>query len=132
MIDDNPMAHMVMQHMFDHYELFRDAAHSLDGGVILEFLRNHRLEPELLPDIILLDLYMPEYSGWLFLEEFRLLQPLLKKNISVYILSASTDKLDILRSTSYTFVNDYFSKPMSEQQLELLYLNYTSEHRIAG
>jgi CheY-like chemotaxis protein len=63
MIDDNPMEHFIMQKMFDRYELFHDAAHSMDAQVIIDFLKENRYNTAELPDLIFLDLNMPGWHG---------------------------------------------------------------------
>src|ERR1700761_4795106 len=117
MIDDNPMEHMVMQKLFNRYEIFQGATHAIDGWIIIDFLRDHRNEPEQLPEIIFLDLNMPEYNGWLFLDELRLLYPALKKDVDVYILSSTKDKFDRMRATCYPFVKGFFNKPVKKEQM---------------
>jgi CheY-like chemotaxis protein len=124
MVDDNQMEHLIMQKMFDRYQLFRGATHFLDGRTALDFLQTNIANTRQLPDIILLDLYMPEYSGWDFLEQFEPLYPLLKHIISIYIVSSSIDPYDITRARQYPFVKDFLSKPVSIATLHALYAAY--------
>ncbi len=85
-----------------------------------------------LPDLIFLDLNMPDFSGWDFLAQFALLQPLFKKPISIYILSSSVDHKEKARALKYSFVGDFYSKPIKRAQLEDLYCVYQNTHRQAG
>jgi hypothetical protein len=66
------------------------------------------------------------------LDEFRLLYPTLKKNVDVYILSSTKNKLDRLRATCYPFVKGFFNKPVKREQMEMLYLSYRNTDRMAG
>ena len=132
MIDDNPMDHLIMQKMLNKYELFKDSAHCLDGRIIIEFLNEYKSQPQHLPDIIITDLNMPQFTGWEFLEQFKALYPSLKKNIDVYILSSSANPADKMRAKLYPFVKDFYCKPVTRESLERLYLRYRNLERIAG
>lgn len=65
------------------------------------------------PDIILLDLFMPEINGWEFMSQLN------QKTIrpKVYILSSSVDYNDKSKAKEYDLVRDFISKPLSSAQL---------------
>lgn len=125
MIDDNQMEHLIIQKLLDKCKWFPDAAHSTGGRVIMDFIRTNFNDPEALPDLILLDLNMPGYSGWDFLNEFGVIRQLLIKPISIYILTSSIDDQDRYKATFYPFVTGFFTKPLSKETLELLYLTHS-------
>lgn len=124
MIDDNPMEHLVMQKMFDRYELFHDAAHATEGQVIIDFLRENSQNTAELPDLIFLDLNMPCFNGFDFLEQFERLYFSFKKTISIYIISSSIDENDKRRALYYPFVREFLTKPIKKDKLEHLYAGY--------
>jgi CheY-like chemotaxis protein len=125
MIDDNKMEHLILQKMLSHYNLFKGAGeHSEDGKVTLDFIKSNRSEAENLPDIILLDLNMPKFSGWDFLRNFKNVYPTLKKKIDIFILSSSIDPMDQKRSRDYPFVKGFFIKPLHKDTLIDLYSAY--------
>lgn len=124
MIDDNQMEHLIMQKMFDRYELFHNADHASDGRVIIDQLSKERTQTTEIPDIILLDLHMPDFSGWDFLEQFEKLQVSLKKSVRIYIVSSSVNSEDRTRAKKYPFVHDFITKPVKRDRLDLLYANY--------
>jgi CheY-like chemotaxis protein len=132
MIDDNPMEHLIMQKMFDRYDLFKDAAYFYDGRPVIDLLKESVQKHKHVPNIILLDLNMPQFSGWQFLEAFEALYPSLNKNIPVYITSLSVSPADKLRARLYPFVKDFYQKPIKKDDMILLYLTYKAIHRIAG
>ncbi|WP_345949241.1 response regulator [Mucilaginibacter sp. PAMB04274] len=125
MIDDNPIEHLIMKKMFERYAIFPDAVHSLDGRSVISFLKEHLKIIEALPDLIFLDLYMPEYSGWDFLEDLKLLYPYLAKPIPVYIVSSSIDPLDHTRASRFSFLKSFVVKPLSKESLTSI--NFTAE-----
>ena len=132
MIDDNPMEHMIMQRIFERYELFQDTSHSLDGRIIIEFLITNRFKPENLPDLIFLDLNMPGFSGWDFLEEFKRLQSSFRKAINIYIVSSSIDPNDKLNARQYHFLKGFLTKPVKKERLEMIYAGYLNSSRRTG
>ena len=67
------LSHMPLQKMLSRYELFNDASHFLDGRLTIDFSKEHRSQPHLLPGIIFTDLNMSQLSGWLFLEQLKAL-----------------------------------------------------------
>jgi CheY-like chemotaxis protein len=132
MIDDNPVQHLIMQRMFERCDLFPDVAHALDGRTIIEFLQEYRTNTEELPNVILLDLHMPEFSGWDFLAEFERLYWSFKKIISVYIISSSVAPEDRARARQYPFVKDFLTKPISAERLHSLHAMYAKANRHTG
>jgi CheY-like chemotaxis protein len=126
MIDDNPMEHMIIQKMFIHFNLFQSAEHVSDGRKVLEHLKNNLQNPTELPDLIFLDLHMPNFNGFDFLTEFHDLYLSFRKNISIYIISSSIDEDDRLRASAYLFVKDFLVKPVKKEKLIEIY----AEHHI--
>lgn len=92
-----------------------------NGLDALDFLRENKDRPNLLPEIILLDLSMPVMDGWQFLEEFAFLNPFIGKKITIYICSSSISPDDIARAKTINEVTDYIIKPITKEKLlELL------------
>lgn len=117
MIDDNPIEHLIMQKLFDHYEVFEDTAHTLDGSTIISFLEENHQDLSVLPDVIFLDLHMP-YSGWQFLTDLEHLMPSLHKQPDVFIVSSSIDYRDKQRANEFSAVKGFISKPLPKQKLD--------------
>lgn len=65
------------------------------------------------PDVIFLDLNMPELDGWGFLDKMRE-QMIMRK---VYIFTSSTSELDRHRSKEYANVAGFVVKPVEEDVL---------------
>ena len=125
-IDDNHMEHMILQTLLTHYKLFEDNNHSEDGKLSLDFLKKNRADEKSLPDLIFLDLYMPNFSGWDFLNRFNRIYRTFKKKIDVVITSTSINPDDMLKSKSYPFVKGFFMKPLSIETLEELNNEYST------
>jgi two-component system chemotaxis response regulator CheY len=89
-----------------------------DGEKALEFIKEHLSTPEVLPDIIFLDINMPIMDGWQFVDEFQKLD--LPKKIALYMVSSSVDENDMRRSKEYGVIDDYIIKPVGKNRFEQL------------
>ncbi|SKB35466.1 Response regulator receiver domain-containing protein [Salegentibacter holothuriorum] len=74
---------------------------------------------EILPELILLDLNMPIWDGWQFLEKFKGIP--LESKITIYILTSSISEVDREKARHFNNVNNYVVKPIKlETLVELL------------
>jgi len=117
LIDDNPIDHYIMRTMLYNNEVCKQATYTFDGSMIIEFMEQHKTESKRLPDVIFLDLTMPDFSGWDFLEKFEKLKGSLKKRIDLYVMTSSIRDSDRERSARYNCVSSFISKPLSKQML---------------
>lgn len=71
------------------------------------------------PDIIFLDLDMPQIDGWQFLEFMK------ENNLNfpVYILTSSASELDLQKSQYYDNVEGFFIKPLNANTLKTILNN---------
>ena len=111
-----------MKKIFARHHLFNEAVHSIDSKLIIDFLTEKCNDALVLPDLIFLDLDMPGFSGWDFLESFSKLLPCLGKQITIYIISSSVDQNDMLRARNFSFVKEFISKPVEIEKLEEIHL----------
>ena len=61
---------------------------------------------------ILLDINMPVLDGWGFLKELRNSQIYADTKFSIFLVSSSTDKSDMLKSEEHDLLKGFFSKPL--------------------
>ena len=70
------------------------------------------------PDLIFLDLNMPELDGWDFLDAYQAQAG----SAHVVVLTSSPHEEDRLRARCYACVLDYVTKPLSQEYLKQLLL----------
>ena len=91
-----------------------------DGQEALDYFKEHRDDPEKLPDLIFLDLNMPITDGWQFLEQYALLKPTFNKEIKIYMMSSSLNPDDLIQARNSTEVSDYIVKPIFSDKYHVL------------
>lgn len=119
-VDDSPLDHFILKRILNKYQLDYEVNCTADGEEVLGFLKENRLNKPVLPDIILLDLYMPQFDGWLFLEKMQQVYPQLSKPLKLYVLSSSINPRDIQWVTKFEFVQSFIFKPITKEILERL------------
>jgi DNA-binding response OmpR family regulator len=75
----------------------------------LEFIRNEH------PDLVLLDLMMPEMDGWEVYQQMKADET--TKNIPVIVVTAKAQSIDKVLGLHIAKVDDYIAKPFSPQEL---------------
>lgn len=108
-VDDEPdqilAIKLTLEDLSDKYEVI--GANS--GMQCLELLENNQI-----PDLILLDIMMPQMNGWETL--YRLKENQLWKNIPVVFLTARTDKA--AKNAGGFLGEDYIEKPYNIEDLK--------------
>jgi CheY-like chemotaxis protein len=117
-IDDSPLDHFILKRILNKYQLEYEVMCTANGPEVVSFLEQNRQEVNKLPDVILVDLYMPGFNGWSFLDNIKHVYPKLAKPVRIYILSSSIDPQDMERSRQYTSVKSYIFKPITKEVLE--------------
>ena len=121
-IDDDPMASFYIKRLAELGELANIITIYDKARGAIDYLLYHKDSVEQLPDVILLDIYMPEMDGWAFLEVFEETQDQLAKEIDIFIISSSDHLKDINKARSIPFVKAYLQKPVTLEVLKTLVL----------
>ncbi len=66
---------------------------------------------------VLLDINMPGWTGWVFLEHFEKLSEQIKSNIKIYMLSSSVNPEDTERARICKNVVDFLIKPLTKEKV---------------
>lgn len=87
-----------------------------NGKEAYSTLKTMILNSENLPQIIFLDLNMPVWDGWQFLDEFT--QIPIEQKITIFILTSSNSEEDLKRAEKYSLTSNYLVKPIDQSQLK--------------
>ncbi|MDP5169350.1 MAG: response regulator [Bacteroidia bacterium] len=116
LIDDNDLVNMMHQALLKSYFSGNSVFVYNSPQTALEWLQHRQMAGEKLPDLILLDIDMPQMNGWELLEELRKHKILIK----VCMLSSSIDPQDVETSKRFKEVLKYFSKPLTANHIPTL------------
>ncbi|MEM7370953.1 MAG: response regulator [Bacteroidota bacterium] len=109
LIDDDPLTNFIHSTLLNHYDASIEVKEFSFAGDALNALKNEANRP----DLIFLDINMPEIDGWDFLDSF---QPM-KINTRLIMVSSSIYIEDIKRAKSYEAVENFVSKPLTIEHL---------------
>lgn len=104
---------ILKQHNFsDNILYYTGGQEALDGliGLLVENIT--------LPDVIFLDLNMPNRDGWSFLKEFEQLPEDKIEHIQIYITSSFISPTYMEKAKNYKLVKDYIVKPLTESTVK--------------
>jgi len=121
-IEDDPTHAYITKRLLDLTEVVESILICHNGKDAFDKLKAIIVNGEKLPELILLDLNMPIWDGWQFLDAFVTIPT--KQKITIYILTSSNNEEDIKRAQKYNLVNNYIIKPISLSQLKNIVLNF--------
>ncbi|PWJ39993.1 response regulator [Sediminitomix flava] len=115
LIDDDPFQNALNTQLLHNYAADMKVKTFESGENALK----HILLNAEVPDMILLDINMPEMDGWEFLESLLSEED---KNIEVHMLSSSLDNRDRVKAFSFKCVKGFICKPLSEEMISKIIL----------
>ncbi len=118
LIDDDQLFIFLTKKSIQEANMTTQITEFSDGESAIEHLKKIAQNPDLLPDIIFLDLSMPVMDGWEFLKEYAALEPKFGKKIDVYIFSSSIFPHDIERANNISTVADFIIKPLKKEKIK--------------
>ena len=75
---------------------------------------------EELPDVVLLDINMPEMDGWQFLDALAPFEPKLKGKCRIFILTSSLALSDEVKAKENSMLAGFICKPISKEDISAL------------
>lgn len=113
-IDDSLIDQKIHSKIIKHSNLFQIIINCYSTDEAIAYLRQEGQSSEhyVIPDIILLDIEMPEKNGFEFLEEFNKFNNSQFSNIKIFILSSTLDSSDITRASAEEKVINFLTKPL--------------------
>ncbi|MDT0643390.1 response regulator [Zunongwangia sp. F363] len=114
-IDDDDIYQMIMHKLICRTGLFKEKKKYCSAVMALEDFQDFN---KALPDIILLDINMPEVDGWQFIERMRKLRPGFSTETRIYVVTSSIASSDVEKARTYEEIFEFLSKPLSVAKLK--------------
>ena len=121
LVDDDDIVNSINSVIIKHAR-FADEVESINNVPnAIEFLSKTK-DSEDRPEVIFLDLNMPDKDGWDFMEEYEKLE--MNGATKVIMLTSSISAKDEERASSTSHITAFISKPLSPELLENIYESY--------
>ncbi|AWI26744.1 response regulator [Flavobacterium pallidum] len=120
-VDDSDIDRYIAKKILAQHDPFCPEVMSYENPLeALSYLGLNQENIEALPKFIFLDIYMPEMSGFEFMEAYSHFSGTLKNHCSVYIVSSTIDPHDLVRAKKDANVVELHVKPINSQFLSKL------------
>ena len=116
-IDDNNIDLYITKRLIIKNNFGKNVLEYTAATEALKYLQDNQDNIPMLPLIIFIDIYMPEMSGFEFLEAYDKLPATLKKYCKVFIISSTIDENDIERSRLDKNLTAFQVKPITKEFL---------------
>ncbi|MDB5247978.1 MAG: cheB 1 [Segetibacter sp.] len=117
-VDDAEIDRYMAEKIMTKYKFAEEVITVESAMDALEYLTSHQNMPDSLPCLILLDINMPEMSGFDFLDEYAKLPELVKRKCIIVMLSSSMLPEDHERAMLSPYVCDFLDKPLNPVKLQ--------------
>lgn len=129
LIDDDRVFHLISSKMLERSGYGVQVKTMLSAIDALDYIKGCKRAYDL-PDVILLDIRMPEMDGFQFLDVFYTLKFPENKTIVVYLLSSSIDSRDIEKAGTYKLLKGFLSKPLKQSDVKDIFHNLAAEEEM--
>jgi CheY-like chemotaxis protein len=113
LIDDNYIDNFVTRRILENSNFAEQVIVRQSPAEAINSLREGTIKP----DVIFLDIRMPQMSGFEFLQEYDSLL-IDKKDIKIFMLSSSLDPTDMKESVGNKYITQFIHKPLTVKALE--------------
>lgn len=109
LIDDDPMQNFLSKKIFNFFDKKMDIHEYISPEDAIQDIKSGKIQP----DVIFLDLNMPDLNGWEFLTEMEKLQ----LQFPVVMLTSSIDPDDRIQADRYEYIKAFVTKPLRIEDL---------------
>jgi CheY-like chemotaxis protein len=115
LIDDNDVDNIITKKHLRDLDFAENIVIKSSAVKALDYLR--MIEEKNIPEIIFLDIRMPEMDGFEFLEKYGCLDDKIKVKSKIIMLSSSLDHEDISKAMNDRYVFKFLNKPLEKDEL---------------
>ena len=120
LVDDNELDNFINKKLVESDSFASETSIHTSAESALEYLKNNGADDARIPDLIFLDIMMPEMDGFGFLEAFDRLPDAVKGKSRIVMLSTSDSFKDLNRANQNKYVKRFLNKPLNAQVLGAL------------
>ena len=120
MVDDDSGFHFLQKLVLNEYNINCQIDSVYDGYEALRYMEDCNGSP----DLILLDLNMPNWDGLDFLESCRQCGRL-PDDVRIFIVTSSQLPEDKERAMAYSFVSGYLEKPLVKESIDYILSHFS-------
>jgi len=121
-IDDTYEDRYVVKRINQKYPFSEDLILMESAADALDYLLSKADASEELPDIIFLDIRMPEIDGFGFLERFERMPDTVKKKMIIIMLTSSLSPEDHKKAMNNKYVHQFINKPFTIEEVNKISL----------
>ena len=118
LVDDNDTINFYNEDIVEETDFFKEIIVIDNGTDAIKYFKE--TNPSDFPDLVLLDIKMPDYDGFEVLDEIEEEEIEEFENVKVAILTTSQHKRDLEKYKRYTNIIAFIEKPLTEQTLKKL------------
>ena len=119
-VDDTYVDRYIAERNLKKYGIAEEVISKESAKAALEYLVSCAGNQDLLPQLIFLDIRMPDVDGFGFLDEYEGLPDNVKTNCVVMMLSTSLNPSDHERAKDNRYVSQFLNKPLDKEKIEIL------------
>ncbi len=124
LVDDNEFVLLIGEKSITKHPAYDKVSTFGNGKLALESLKNCLVKNEPLPQLIILDINMPEMNGWEFLDAFSLSPELY--HIPVYLFTTPVDPEVKEKAGAYKAIRGFLSKSLPFDEIDRLALSFSA------
>lgn len=118
LIDDSYIDNLI-NHKIITSNNFAEHVVVMDSAIdALAYLHQCIAEKKDIPDVIFLDIRMPEMNGFEFLKNLSLMEGIKEAGFKIFVLSSSLDPADLKQMKADRLVSKFINKPLTNKVLE--------------
>jgi len=119
LVDDNELDNFVNKKLIENEHFAGVVLVQPSGSSALDYLKKNSAGQDM-PEIVFLDIVMPNMDGFGFLEEFEKLNDEVKRKTKIVMLSTSESFKDLNRANQSKYVYKFLNKPLNKSVLDAL------------
>lgn len=129
LIDDDQAINQYHETLINKAQMVSTVALANSATEGLAYINKCMLEAKPYPNIIFLDIHMPELSGWDFLDKFKQLNLSGSQPISIYMVTTSENPDDSVKAKITPEITGLLPKPLDLEALKNIFSVYQAGER---